>query len=227
MKAIVLMHEKTEGPGTLGEFLKLNNVEVEIVKLYDGDMIPVEFDAIDMIISMGGPMNVYQEEEYPFLKSETRFLRRAIDESKPVMGICLGAQMIAKACDAKVYKGPVKEVGWCQVRLTEDGMGDLLFSGLPELLEVFQWHEDTFDIPAEGKLLATSMECPHQALRHKNAYGLQFHVEVTKEILSAWFDESEEKTEILSRFDEIENLLNDQAQKMYRNFLSLAEACPR
>lgn len=118
-------------------------------------------------------MNVYEEDKYPFLKEETLFLRQAIDSGVPVLGICLGAQMISKACGAAVKKAPVSELGWARVRLTSTARTDPLFHGISETLQVFQWHDDTFDIPAGGLWLATSQECHNQAFSYRNAYGLR------------------------------------------------------
>jgi GMP synthase (glutamine-hydrolysing) len=143
---------------------------------------------------MGGPMNVYEEERYPFLKREDLFIKEAIQRGKPVLGICLGSQLIAKALGARVFKAPAKEIGWFDVSLTEEGSRDLLFRAFPEFFPVFQWHEDTFDIPRGAKLLATSDSVPHQVFRYaENAYGLQFHLEVTEVMVREWIDSCEEK----------------------------------
>ena len=130
--------------------------------------------------------------------------------------------MIAKACGARVKTAPVKEIGWSEVNLTEEGRSDRLFHGVPENLPVLQWHEDTFDLPYKGVLLATSKECPHQAFRYKNAYGLQFHVEVTCDMLYEWFCESGNRERILKQFREKEQDYALRAEQIYRNFISLA-----
>ena len=139
------------------------------------------------MLSMGGPMNVYEEQRYPFLRDETRFLQEAAARDLPVLGICLGAQMIAKAAGAAVTKNRVEEVGWGTVSLTGEGLADPLFRGLPATLPVFQWHGDTFGIPAGGTLLATGEDCHHQALRFRRSYGLQFHLEADRALLAEWF----------------------------------------
>ena len=142
---------------------------------------------LDAVLSMGGPMNVYEEQQYPFLRDETRFLQEAAARDLPVLGICLGAQMIAKAAGAAVTKNRVEEVGWGTVSLTGEGLADPLFRGLPATLPVFQWHGDTFGIPAGGTLLATGEDCHHQALRFRRSYGLQFHLEADRALLGDWF----------------------------------------
>jgi GMP synthase (glutamine-hydrolysing) len=223
MKVIVLMHIASEGPGTIGTFLEARGAEIEFARLYDGYRLPEDPAAFDAVVSMGGPMNVYEEEEFPFLREETQFLRRAIDRGLPVLGVCLGAQMIAKASGAVVGKSPKGEIGWSQVTLTQEGKTDPAFAGLSETFEVLQWHNDMFHIPERGSLLASSADCPHQALRYRNAIGLQFHVEVTPEILRDWFADSTEirVEDVVRRYDEIAGELNRNAERFYKNFFGV------
>jgi len=139
-------------------------------------------------------MNVYEEDRYPFLREEDLFIKEAIQRGKAILGICLGAQLIAKALGAKVFKAPVKEIGWYDVSLTKIGSQDPLFSCLPKTFPVFQWHEDTFEIPKSGKLIATSSPVSHQAFRYgEKVYGLQFHLEVTEEMIQEWIETYEEE----------------------------------
>jgi GMP synthase (glutamine-hydrolysing) len=223
MKVIVIMHVESEGPGSLGTYLESLGAEALTVRLYAGDRLPTDLSGFDAVVSMGGPMNVYEEDEYPFLKDETSFLKQAVEADLPVVGICLGAQMIAKAVGAKVVKSPKKEVGWGSVALTDQGKDDRLFKGLPPVLEVLQWHGDMFHVPSEGKLLASSQDCPHQAFRYRNALGLQFHLEVTEKILSDWFGDSKEIKlyDVMNRYHEIHKGLEKNAQTVYANFLDL------
>ena len=138
-----------------------------------------------------------------------------------MLGICFGAQMIARSCGASVFKSPQKEVGWGEVFLTNAGKKDRLFSGLSEILPVFQWHEDTFDLPVGGHLLATSAACPNQAFRYSNAYGLQFHMEVTSQILSDWFGLSPEGTKMIRHMEKMESDFMQQAHRLYSNFVDV------
>jgi GMP synthase-like glutamine amidotransferase len=141
-------------------------------------------------------MNVYEEDRYPFLKIEDFFIKEAIQRGKSILGICLGAQLIAKALGAKVFKAPVKEIGWCNVSLTRIGSIDPLFSKQPKTFTVFQWHQDTFDIPHRAISIATSARVPHQAFRYgENVYGIQFHVEVTQPMIREWMETYEEEFE--------------------------------
>jgi GMP synthase-like glutamine amidotransferase len=188
---------------------------------------------LSAIVILGGPMNVYEEDRYPFLREEDLFIKEAIQRGKTVLGICLGAQLIAKALGARVTKAPVKEIGWYDVSLTRAGSHDPLFPRFPRTFPVFQWHEDTFDIPSAGELIATSNPILHQAFRYgENAYGLQFHLEVTKEMIRDWMKTYEEefngsKTPLLPKL----KILNETEKKIepykkrgitfFKNFLKL------
>jgi GMP synthase-like glutamine amidotransferase len=173
-------------------------------------------------------MNVYEEAEHPFLAAETVFLREAAARDLPVLGICLGAQMIAKAAGAAVTSNPVPELGWGIVSLTGEGRADPLFAGLPDALPVFQWHGDTFAIPAGGTLLATGGDCRNQALRHRNSWGLQFHLEADRTLLASWFAGTLHEREILRRHDDgLGPEVARHARTLFENFLACARRGPR
>jgi len=220
MEILVTMHVDSEGPGSLGTFLEAQGYGLRTVRLYAGESLPGDPTGFAAIISMGGPMNVYEDDKYPFLAAEAGLLRAAIDRKVPVLGICLGAQMIARVCGAEVTKSPMKEVGWCNVSLSDAGERDPFFRGVPSELEVLQWHEDMFRIPDGGVLLATSADCPHQAFRCGSAYGLQFHVEVTREMLAVWFAGSPDLAAILARYDDAHDVLDGRAETIYRNWIA-------
>ncbi len=226
MDVLIVQHVESEGPGTIGAFLADRGAVVHTVRAYAGEWPPADPTGCDAIVSMGGPMNVYEEDRYPFLRAETGLLARAVEAGVPVLGVCLGAQMIAKACGARVTRSPEKEVGWGVVTLTAAGRDDAMFHGLPGVLPVFQWHEDMFEVPAGGRLLAQSAACPHQAFRVRNAYGLQFHVEVTADMLAAWFAGSPALTAVLDRFAELQPDLEAFAHSMFSSFFSLAADRP-
>jgi len=193
MNVLIIKHVDIEGPGLIEYCLNQRRLPYRVLCL-DSDARLPRPEGFTHIILLGGPMNVYEEDRYPFLKDEDLFIKEAVQRGKFILGICLGAQLIAKALGAKVFKAPVKEIGWFDVSLTEIGLQDPLFSDLPKTFPVFQWHEDTFEIPRSAKLIATSSSIPHQAFRYAdNAYGLQFHLEVTEEMIQEWMRTYEEQ----------------------------------
>jgi GMP synthase (glutamine-hydrolysing) len=193
MNVLVIEHADNEGPGLIEYSLRQNKIPFRSLNLKPGTHLP-KMNGFSHIVLLGGPMNVYEEDRYPFLKEEDFFIKEAIQKGKTVLGICLGAQLIAKALGAKIYKSSIKEIGWYDVSLTEEGSKDPYFSFLPETFPVFQWHGDTFEIPKSGKLIATSSPISHQAFRYgEKVYGLQFHLEVTEDMIHEWVETNEEK----------------------------------
>lgn len=172
------------------DYLKEEKILHQMIHLQSGVDLQ-KIDDVTHLVILGGPMNVYEEDCYPFLREEDLYIKEAIQRGKKILGICLGSQLIAKALGAKVFKAPMKEIGWYDVSLTEEGSLDPLFSEFPKTFPVFQWHEDTFEIPKAGKLIATSSPTPHQAFRYgENVYGLQFHLEVTESMIREWMEAS-------------------------------------
>ncbi|MDP8266860.1 MAG: type 1 glutamine amidotransferase [Candidatus Aceula meridiana] len=222
-----------EGPGTMGDFFKNAGFKTRIIDLEAGESLPASLEDIESVVVLGGPMNVYEEQKHPFLADENLFIQKVIEAEIPFMGICLGSQLLAKACDAKVTKAPEKEVGFYDVALTEEGTCDPLFKGLEPNLKVFQWHEDAFNIPKQARHLAQSERCHHQAFRvGKNAYGLQFHVEVKRDIIESWIKEywkiedaeqDQKAQDILGDYDKMKTKFNTAADILYNNFLDIVK----
>jgi GMP synthase (glutamine-hydrolysing) len=186
MNILIIKHVEIEGPGLIEYSLMQEKILYQILNI-NSEIRLTKLDDLTHIVILGGPMNAYEEDRHPFLKVEDLFIKEAMKRGKAILGICLGAQLIAKALGAKVFKASMKEIGWCDVSLTEEGSRDPLFSFLPETFPVFQWHEDTFEIPRGAKLMATSSPITHQAFRYaENVYGLQFHLEVTEEMIKDW-----------------------------------------
>jgi len=176
-----LQHVPFEGLGSMAAWLQDRGHRMTSSHLYRGEPLPA-LDEIDWLIVMGGPMGVADEGRYPWLAAEKRWVRAAIEAGKPVLGICLGAQLIASALGAAVGKSAHREIGWHPVTRTEQAQGTMLGEVLPRSLEVFHWHGDRFEIPAGAVLAAASEACPHQAFSvGDRVVGLQFHLETTPE----------------------------------------------
>jgi len=186
----ILTHVPHEPPGIIADALRQAGLRPLEVPLYEPSPPTIDWGRAAALVVMGGPMNVDQTDRYPFLAEEVDWIKSAIDRQLPVLGVCLGSQLIAKALGARVYPGREKEIGWYPIELTSRAVGDPLFGPLPTRPTVFQWHGDTFDLPEGAELLATSEACAHQAFRHgEHVYALQFHVEVTGEIIESWLGE--------------------------------------
>jgi GMP synthase-like glutamine amidotransferase len=176
-------HVAFEGLGCIENWISEKQHNLTYTKFFQNDSLP-EIDNIDWLIVLGGPMGVHDEDLYPWLQYEKTFLKRAIDANKIVIGICLGAQLIADVLGAKVYPNQYKEIGWLDVSLTPEGSKTALFEGFNETIKVFQWHGDTFDLPNGAKHLFLSKACKIQCYLNKtNVLGLQFHFEITEECL--------------------------------------------
>lgn len=196
MRALVLQHVAVEHPGALTNFAAARGDALEIVLLERGDPIPDPLGYHALIV-LGGPMNVDEEHLYPWLAVEKATIARAVQAGLPVFGICLGAQLLARALGAPVTRSPVPEIGFDTVRLEAAAEADPLFHGLGPELRVFQGHGDMFAIPDGAVRLATGPACPNQAFRYgASAYGLQFHVEVTAEQLEEWLSVPENCAEV-------------------------------
>ncbi|MHB0866030.1 MAG: type 1 glutamine amidotransferase [Thermoleophilia bacterium] len=164
--------------------------EFAYVRSFLGEWLPDSLDGFDGIIVLGGPMAVYESDAYGYLKSELELLKLAVAADFPLLGVCLGAQLIADAAGGRVYAGPKREIGWSEVVLTEAGRSDAVFQGLPDTIPVFQLHGDTFELPAGAVRLAGNDIYDNQAFRvGKRVYGLQFHVEVSEDLVRGWTGE--------------------------------------
>ncbi len=181
MKITVVQHVAPEGLGLIGETLIGRNVGAQFVKIFAGDPVPATLET-DGLVVMGGPMGVYDPLEH--LALEQRLIRSAMSQNKPVLGVCLGSQLLAAALGAHVLSSGRQEIGWHEVTTRPDP----LWRGLPERFDAVHWHGDIFDLPAEAKLLASSQMTANQAFRVGKAIGLLFHLEMTSEALAAMAD---------------------------------------
>ena len=185
MKIHYLQHVPFEGLVYIESWLRKNKVAVSGTRFFKKADLP-KTEEVDGLIVLGGPMSVNDIAAYPWLEQETRFIAEMIALGKPVLGICLGAQLIAKAAGAEVYKNPESEIGWFPISWFHASMQGLPELTLPEWMQVFQWHGETFDLPDGAIHLATGRACANQAfLLKERVLGLQFHLEVTPEGVEA------------------------------------------
>lgn len=181
MKIAIFQHEPTEPPGYLEQVFTEHNVPLEYIRLFETGELP-RTDATHLIF-MGGPMSVNDEREYTYLRQEKELIRKSGKNRQKVLGICLGAQLIASAFGAPVYRF-VTETGWHELAAVPQSAG--VFSEFPEKFHVFQIHSDTFAIPYGGRLLCTGGQVKNQGFSVGNSLGLQFHLEMTGEMISLW-----------------------------------------
>lgn len=178
-RAHCLQHVPFEGPGSIERWLAARGAQTTSTRFFAGDRLPAPA-ALDLLVVLGGPMSVNDEREYPWLAAEKAFIRSCIDAGTAVLGICLGAQLIASAMGARVFPNATKEIGWFAVHGLSPG-GDGVF-GFPPVFDAFHWHGETFDLPAGAVRLARSEACENQAFQlGRKAIGLQFHLETTPE----------------------------------------------
>ena len=196
-RLLVFQHVAHEILGTLDPLLREAGFRIKYVNFQRHPDAAPNLTGYDGLIVLGGPMNVDEVEKYPNLETEVRLIREAVQRDMPVLGICLGSQLLAKALGAKVKKNPEKEIGWYHVAPTKDGESDPLLSNFHNKELIFQWHGDTFDLPKGAKLLASSPLCKNQAFKFgDNIYGFQFHLEVDKPMIERWLNVPENKREI-------------------------------
>jgi GMP synthase (glutamine-hydrolysing) len=182
---LVLQHIACEPPAAFEDELRSRGLDVLRVELDEGDALP-DWRDFPAIVVMGGPMGAYDEAEHDWLAPEKRLLREAVEGGVPVWGVCLGAQLLASALGARVYRGERPEVGVLPVELTAEAADDPVFAAAPASFPALQWHGDTFDLPEDATLLARSAAYPNQAFRIGASYGLQFHIEVPLSLATDW-----------------------------------------
>jgi len=225
-KIQIIQNWAVEPPGTIADFLDEHGLAYEVVKSYDGAAMP-EVDNSEAVIVLGCPHSVNTYQEFDFLKRLYAYMAAVVRKDLPLLGICLGGQMLAKVLGAEVRKNDIREIGLYKARLTEAGRIDPVFAGFDDEFDVFHWHNDTFKIPHGAVQLVEGTECRNQAFRKGNAVAIQFHVEPRAEDVPRWCDEyTQELTEdnktresIVSEFEAKADVLKKMSHRLMKNLL--------
>lgn len=186
--AVALRHVSFEDLGLLAPIMEREGWNVSFCEAATDDLSQSTIRNADLAIVLGGPIGVYQTVDYPFLTAEIALIEYRLSADLPMLGICLGSQLMARALGSRVYKGPVKEIGWGAIELTEEGMSSCLEPLQGDDAAVLHWHGDTFDLPKGATRLASSQNYDNQAFAYgRNALGLQFHLEADPRHLEEWY----------------------------------------
>jgi GMP synthase-like glutamine amidotransferase len=183
MNIHALIHAPYEQPGYIEEWTGKKKHVLTFTNFYEPYKMP-NMEEFDWLIVMGGPMGVYEEDKYPWLKEEKVFIKQAVESNKIILGICLGSQLVAEVLGAKVFRNHKKEIGWFEIRASGQAKTHELFNHFPDEFIVFHWHGDTYNLPVNAVHLAESEACKNQAfLYNDRVIGLQFHLEITEKLL--------------------------------------------
>jgi GMP synthase (glutamine-hydrolysing) len=212
LRILVIRHEKCTGLGMLENAARENNSSIQYLNSFQGEALTEPLENYSHIVVLGGMISAYQEDEYPFLQDEFKLLETAIDQKIPILGICLGSQILAKILGASVRRGEAgREAGWCEVQLTEAAKIDPLLREFPDRFKVFQSHQDTFDLPSNCTHLAKSDTYPNQAFCYQDfVWAIQFHLEMDDTVIqdcAALLEQELEESQIQG--NSVEQMLSD------------------
>lgn len=217
---VILQHVEWEGPGMIASEATRRGLDLEVLRLDRGDKIP-EADQVNGMVVMGGPLGAYEVNKYPFLTKECELLSVVARSGRPVLGVCLGAQLLAKALGATVSPGHGEEIGFGSVNISPAGRRDTLFAGMGDVMPAFHWHGDTFTLPEGAELLASDQMYPHQAFRYgSRAYGFQFHIEPDANTWEDWRSHLPEH--LLDSTKEKKRSIAEAGRKVITRFFDLA-----
>lgn len=187
MNILVLQHVIFEGPGQIIDWARIHKHNVTVLHVTDDTPWP-SLDCVDLLIILGGPMSANDEESFSWLSAEKQFIQTALHQNKAILGICLGAQLIAQCLGSRIYPSQEKEIGWfpvsrCPIEIKSQNID--AYTGFPEQFVPLHWHGETFDLPPNATLLAKTDLCPHQAFQvGRKVIGLQFHLEANPESIA-------------------------------------------
>ena len=219
---LLVQNTRIEGSGYLGELLTEDGFNIQSVHAKHESLPEKQYS---LVVVLGAPESA--NDNLPYLQEEQKLIRQSVEQNTPVLGICLGSQLIAKTFGGKVYPGPKKEIGFYNDLIPQADSS--LFSGFENPFTVFHWHGDTFDLPEGAVRLASSEDYQNQAFQFKSAVGLQFHLEVNEEMVNLWLDKTEEKLQsipyidpqkIRSDIDENISIVKTNMRNFYNNFKS-------
>ncbi len=207
MRIHCFQHVDFEGLGCIEKWIGNNHHQLSSTRFYETQELP-NVNELDMLIVMGGPMGVYDEVQYPWLAAEKQMIGQMIEANKKVLGICLGAQLIADVLGARVYANPYKEIGWYDIETSPNGLQSPLSNWIEPKFTVFHWHGDTFDLPEKSTLLFSSEACRNQGFLWDNrVLGLQFHLEITAENLAGMVKNCQQELIVGPYIQNVETIL--------------------
>jgi GMP synthase (glutamine-hydrolysing) len=228
MHVLAVIHGATVRSGVFGEVCAARGHELEEWSLAWDTPPPRPIDDYGAVFIFGGAMHADQDDHHPWLRDENFFIERLLHLRVPVLGVCLGAQLIAKASHAPVGPAAEPEIGWCEIELLEEARGDPLLGALPARFDAFQWHFYTYGVPAGGVELARSRVCTQAFRLGESAWGIQFHAEVTRRQILRWIEEASDDLrcpaeELIAETERRIVEWNDLGRRLCGGFLEIAE----
>ena len=192
---LVLQHEPGEGLGTLAQILLDGGADLRQVQVHRGEPVPQQIGDATGLVVLGGGMSAHEPDRHPHLRDELELIESALRGGRPILGICLGSQLLAQALGAQVARASAPEIGWHEVTLHPEARADPLWARSPDRFIAFHWHSDAHPLPSGGVRVASSEGCAVQAFRHGLSFGIQFHPEVDEPILRAMAESGREELE--------------------------------
>jgi GMP synthase-like glutamine amidotransferase len=212
---LILQNERADPAGYLGEQLQAKAIAYDVCKVEEEALpAPASYAAI---IALGGAQHLYEREKYPYFGAEEAMIRQIVQQDIPFLGVCLGGQLLASAFNGEVKRHSETEIGFYDIPLTAEGITDPLYAGFPGYHTTFHWHEDTFDLPEGSILLASKSITTNQAFRYgQRAYGIQYHIELTPEMLHEWMSHFDAPEDALDK-DLVDAIIQD-SQRQFAQY---------